>query len=58
MMYAIGDHVQYKNIHGPIRFICEDYMTVQVNNPKHKAYECRVVVPLCDWNKLEIYGEK
>ena len=58
MMYAIGDHVQYKNIHGIVRFICDESLSILVNDPKHKALECRVVVPHCEWHLVQVYGEK
>lgn len=58
MMYAIGDHVQYKHIHGVIRFISEQYLSILVNNPDHKAHECRVVVFHRDWEDITYYGKK
>jgi hypothetical protein len=58
MMYAIGDHVQYKHVHGPVRFICDQYLTIMVNNPDHKAQECRVIVFHRDWDDITHYGIK
>lgn len=58
MMYAIGDHVQYKQVHGVIRFISEQYLSILVNNPDHKSKECRVVVFHRDWDDITYYGKK
>ena len=57
-MYAIGDHVQYKHAHGIVRFICDQYLTIMVNNPDHKAQECRVIVFHRDWDDITHYGIK
>lgn len=58
MMYAIGDHVQYKNVNGLIRFISEQYLSIMVNNPDHKSKECRVIVFHRDWDDITYYGKK
>jgi hypothetical protein len=57
-MYSLGDHVQYKHVHGPIRFICDQYLSIMVNNPEHKSYECRVIVFHNQWNDITYYGIK
>lgn len=57
-MYAIGDHVQYKNSHGIVKFICDQYLSIMVNNPDHKSKECRVIVFHNQWNDITHYGIK
>jgi hypothetical protein len=58
MMYAIGDHVQYRDMHGVIRFICDQSLSIMVNHPDHKSQECRVVVPLSEWKYIVLHGDK
>lgn len=58
MMYAIGDHVQYNNVHGTVKFICDQYLSIMVNNPENRAQECRVIVYYSDWKHIVLHGNK
>jgi len=52
MPYAIGEYVQYKHVRGFIRFICDQCLTIMINQPDHKSKECRVVVWPSDYHRI------
>lgn len=54
---TVGYEVRYKDFNGFVKFICEDYATICINNFEDKVRQVCLVVPKSEWDNLKLYKE-
>lgn len=52
-MFDIGDHVRFKGAEGTIIFICDQSLSILINNEVPKQQQCRVVAHHTEWQYIE-----